>query len=109
MQYNKQFSGPVNEIATQFNSLQSAIAGLERVHELLDEVPEVKEPAGAVALENVKGEVEFKQVVFGYLPDTPVLRGVSLYAAPGSTTAIVGPTGAGKTTHGQPADALLRC
>jgi len=98
MQYNKQFSGPVNEIANQFNALQSAIAGLERVHELLDADPEIAAPADAVALESVEGEVEFEQVAFGYQPATPVLKGVSLRAAPGSTTAIVGPTGAGKTT-----------
>jgi ATP-binding cassette subfamily B multidrug efflux pump len=98
MQYNKQFSGPVNALATQFNTLQSAIAGLERVYEVLDEAPETEDQPGAVSLENVAGDVQFQDVIFGYRPDKMVLRDVSLHAEPGRTIAIVGPTGAGKTT-----------
>lgn len=98
IQYNRQFSGPVNELANQFNSLQAAIAGLERVHELLDEVAEQADRPHANALHKTAGEVEFENVSFGYRPDVPVLKDISLHASPGSTIALVGPTGAGKTT-----------
>lgn len=98
MQYNKQFSGPVNELANQFNSLQSAIAGLERVHELLDEATELPDSPDAAVLNEVAGAVEFQNVSFEYRPGSPVLKRVSLHATPGATIAIVGPTGAGKTT-----------
>lgn len=98
MQYNKQFSGPVNELANQFNSLQSAVAGLERVYELLDEPAEQEDTPGATELSNVTGDVQFHNVSFAYRVGEPVLKNISLHASPGSTIAIVGPTGAGKTT-----------
>ncbi len=98
MQYSKQFSGPVNELANQFNSLQSAIAGLERVYELLDQPQELSDPDDAIAISSIDGDVQFQEVQFGYLPDSLVLQDVSLHAEPGQTIAIVGPTGAGKTT-----------
>ena len=96
--YSRQFGRPLNEIATLFNTIQGAVAGAERVFELIDETPEhvvAAAPAGDTA---VRGDVLFDDVSFAYTPDAPVLRHVSLHASPGQTVALVGPTGAGKTT-----------
>ena len=98
LNYSQQFNRPLNQLATLFNSLQSALAGAERFFEILDEPPEIVDEPGAVALERVNGEVEFDGVTFGYDPEVPVLKNVSLHAHPGQTIALVGPTGAGKTT-----------
>jgi len=94
--YSRQFGRPLNEIANLFNTIQGAIAGAERVFALIDEAPESQETAAALA--TVKGEVIFEDVSFAYTPAAPVLKGVSLHARPGQTIALVGPTGAGKTT-----------
>jgi len=95
--YAGRFSRPLNQIAQLFNSIQSALAGAERVFEVMDETPDLDAP-DARAVEHVAGDVVFDGVSFGYEPSVPVLRQVSLHAEPGQTFALVGPTGAGKTT-----------
>lgn len=89
---------PIGQIAVMWTNVQSAIAGSERIFELLDEEPEIQDPPQPVAMDRLKGRVEFHHVSFHYNPDEPVLDRVSLIARPGETVAIVGPTGAGKTT-----------
>ena len=96
--YARQFTFPINMIANLYNTIQSAIAGAERVFQIIDEPPEMPDAPDALPLEYVRGEVVFDQVCFGYNPDTPVLKEVNLHAKPGQTIALVGPTGAGKTT-----------
>ncbi len=96
--YSRQFTRPINELANQFNMLQSAIAGAERCFEMMDEEPEPLDEAGAVDLENIAGAVQLQNVNFEYEPDVPVLKDVNLDVRPGETIALVGPTGAGKTT-----------
>ena len=96
IQYVRQFNQPLTQVAGMYNTCQSGVASAERVFDFLDE-PE--EPASATAvLPSGRGRVEFRGVWFGYSPDTPVIEDLSLVAEPGSTVAIVGPTGAGKTT-----------
>jgi ATP-binding cassette subfamily B multidrug efflux pump len=95
--YSGRLSFPLNQIAQLFNSIQSALAGAERVFELMDETPETDVP-NAQPLENIHGEVTFDRVNFGYQAGVPVLKNVSLHAEPGQAIALVGPTGAGKTT-----------
>lgn len=96
--YSRQFNRPLNELANQFNTLQSAIASAERVFQIMDEVPEPVDPPDAVELDHVKGDVEFRNVYFSYKKGEPVLKNISFHAYPGQTIALVGPTGAGKTT-----------
>jgi ATP-binding cassette subfamily B multidrug efflux pump len=96
--YSRQFSRPLNEIANLYNSIQSALAGAERVFAILDERPELVDAPDALSLTKIKGDVVFEDVSFGYDKATPVLSHVSLHAKPGETVALVGPTGAGKTT-----------
>ena len=96
--YTKHFLRPVNQIATQMNTLQSAVAGAERVFEMLDEQPLVVSKPGAVVLSEPKGEVVFEHVSFGYTPEKQILKDISFTAKPGQVVAIVGSTGAGKTT-----------
>lgn len=96
--YSKQFTRPLNEIANTFNTFQAGVAGAERVFEVIDEKEEKEDPKEAKVLQNVKGEVVFDHVSFGYDPLHPVLKNVSFRVKPGSTIALVGPTGAGKTT-----------
>ena len=96
--YSRKFSGPINEAANIVAELQSALAAGERVFKLIDENPELEDCEDAVVLENVQGAVAFHQVDFGYTKDRPILKKVSFEAKPGQTIAIVGPTGAGKTT-----------
>ncbi|WP_214070143.1 ABC transporter ATP-binding protein [Mucilaginibacter sp. dw_454] len=98
LQYSRQFGRPVNEISGQYNSLQAALAGAERIFQIMDEVPETSDAPEAVTLANVKGEVEFKAVTFGYDAGKTVLRHISITAKPGQKIALVGSTGAGKTT-----------
>jgi ATP-binding cassette subfamily B protein len=98
IQYSRQFSMPLTQLASMANVLQSGIASAERVFELLDapeEVAEVDEPHAA---QQARGRVEFDHVSFAYQPDKPLIEDLSLVAEPGRTVAIVGPTGAGKTT-----------
>ena len=96
--YARQFTRPVNEMANQFNQIQSMIAGAERVFALIDESKEVPDAEKAVELTTVRGDVQFDQVSFGYEPEKKVLQSVSFHAKPGQMIALVGPTGAGKTT-----------
>ncbi len=98
VQYSRKFSGPINEIANITGELQSAFAAAERVFRLLDEPAEPADAADATTLTDVRGEVALRDVCFGYTPDRPVIRHFDLHAPPGSLIAIVGPTGAGKTT-----------
>lgn len=96
--YSRKFSGPINEVANIIAELQSALAAGERVFRLIDEPPETPDAPDAIELENAQGLVEMKNVSFGYVKDLVILHDLSLVAKPGSVTAIVGPTGAGKTT-----------
>lgn len=96
IQYVRQFNQPLTQVAGMYNTLQSGVASAERVFELLDADEESAEPD--VELPAGPGRVEFDRVSFGYRPDRPVIHDLSLVAEPGSTVAIVGPTGAGKTT-----------
>ncbi len=98
IQYSRQFTQPIVQAASIANILQSAVASAERVFELMDEREMVRDPEKPVVLTNVRGEVAFEDVSFRYLPDTPLIENLSLTAEPGHTVAIVGPTGAGKTT-----------
>ena len=98
VQYSRKFSGPINEIANIIGELQSAFAAAERVFRLIDELPEKPDAQSAKVLEDVYGEVLVKNVSFGYTPDKTVIHNFSMKAEKGSLVAIVGPTGAGKTT-----------
>ncbi|WP_412990944.1 ABC transporter ATP-binding protein [Neobacillus sp. 3P2-tot-E-2] len=95
--YSRQFVRPLNDLAQIFNMLQSGVAGAERVFEILDEQEEPDDLPDAVVLNN-KGHVVFENVSFGYRGDVPILKNVSFESDIGSSTALVGPTGAGKTT-----------
>ena len=97
IQYVRQFNQPLTQVASMYNSLQSGIASAERIFDLLDAQEESAEPTAAAPAAGT-GRVQFEHVSFGYRPDTPVIEDLSLIAEPGSTVAIVGPTGAGKTT-----------
>jgi ATP-binding cassette subfamily B protein len=85
-------------LADLYNQIQAALAGAERVFEVIDTVPELQDAPGAQALHEIRGHVIFDHVNFRYVPDSPVLRDICLEALPGQTIALVGPTGAGKTT-----------
>ena len=98
VQYSRKFSGPINEIANIIAELQSAFAAAERVFTLIDAEPEPEDAADAVPLEDVQGDVRLEHVDFSYVSGTPIVQDLSFHAKPGSLTAIVGPTGAGKTT-----------
>ena len=95
---SRQFSRPINELANQFNSIQSAIAGAERVFDVMDQDPEKDGGMIFLTQSDVKGDVEFKDVNFGYDPAKPVLKDFSIDVKTGQKIALVGPTGAGKTT-----------
>ncbi|MBR2634026.1 MAG: ABC transporter ATP-binding protein [Clostridia bacterium] len=94
--YAKQFSRPINEIAQLYGTIQTAIAGAERVFALMDEPDE--DNSGSVCMDRVKGEVEFKNVNFSYVPEKRVLHDFNLKVKPGQKIALVGATGSGKTT-----------
>jgi len=98
LSYSKQFTQPLNNIAGMFNSIQSALAGAERVFEILDTPEELPDIKDASEVENPVGEVEFKDVTFSYQENQPVLKNISFYVPPGKVIALVGETGAGKTT-----------
>lgn len=98
VQYSRKFSGPINEIANIIGELQSAFAAAERVFRLMDELPETPDAAGAKILDDVYGEVLAENVSFGYTPEKTVIHNFTMRAEPGNLIAIVGPTGAGKTT-----------
>ncbi|HIZ83897.1 MAG TPA: ABC transporter ATP-binding protein/permease [Firmicutes bacterium] len=96
--YSRKFSGPINEIANILSELQSAMAAAERVFRLIDQEPEPADAPDAAVLSDVEGRVDFSHVRFGYLPGKTVIHDLNLHAEPGNLIAIVGPTGAGKTT-----------
>lgn len=98
LQYSRQFGRPINELASLYNSIQAAIAGAERIFQVIDEEPEQEDAPESVSISNVKGDLEMKNVYFGYKPEKLILKGVSLHATPGTKIALVGETGAGKTT-----------
>jgi ATP-binding cassette subfamily B protein len=98
IQYSRQFSQPLTQVASMANLMQSGVASVERVFELLDAAEQTPDPPHAINRSAVRGRVEFDHVAFRYLPDKPLIDDLSLVAEPGQTVAIVGPTGAGKTT-----------
>ena len=98
IQYVSRFNRPITEIASTTSTMQSLLAASERIFEFLNEPEEEPDPDPAKTIEKVKGEVEFHDVNFGYFEDKPVIRNFSVKVKPGMNVAIVGPTGAGKTT-----------
>jgi ATP-binding cassette subfamily B protein len=96
--YTQQFNRPVQQIATFWTNIQSAVAGAERIFGILDEQPDLMDKPDAPALPEVSGHVKYQAVLAEYNPGEPVLKGIDIEAKPGETVAIVGPTGAGKTT-----------
>lgn len=98
LQYVQRFNQPIQQIALVWTNLQSAIAGGERIFNLLDETPDITDKPNAKPMPQIRGKVEFINVVAGYEDDQPVLKGVNFTAESGQMVAIVGPTGAGKTT-----------
>jgi ATP-binding cassette subfamily B protein len=98
IQYSRQFTQPLSQLGSMANLLQSGVASGERVFELLDETEEDPDATEAESAHHAAGRLEFEDVAFSYSPDKPLIQGLSLTAKPGSTVAIVGPTGAGKTT-----------
>ena len=106
--YSRQFSRPVNELSLQMNTIFAALAGAERVFEVMDEIPEAADPSNAIEIcaeanqkkgaKRIKGEVTLKDVTFGYTPDKTILNRINVAAEPGQKIAFVGSTGAGKTT-----------
>ena len=98
VQYSRKFAGPINEFSNILHEFQSAFSAAERVFAILDEKPEKEDAPDAKPLTDVKGEVLLQNVTFGYTPERTILKNVSVNANKGHTVAIVGPTGAGKTT-----------
>ena len=98
LQYVSRFNRPITEVASSTSTLQSLLAASERIFEFLNEPEEAPDPENTMAIEKVKGAVKFHDVSFSYLKDTPIIRNFSVSVKPGMKVAIVGPTGAGKTT-----------
>jgi ATP-binding cassette subfamily B protein len=98
IQYSRQFTQPITQLAAITNSIQLTIASAERVFELLDEAEEIPDPVPAAEIANPQGAVEFVHANFGYSADTPLIEDMNIHVSPGQTIAVVGPTGAGKTT-----------
>lgn len=96
--YSRKFSGPINEAANILSEIQSAMAAAERVFRLIDEAPELQDCEHAISLRQVEGNVDMEHVRFGYLPNKTIIHDLNLHAEQGNLIAIVGPTGAGKTT-----------
>lgn len=96
--YLSMFWQPIMDLSNFYNNLVTNMAAAERIFEVLDTEPEIRNADGAQALPPIKGKVEFQHVTFGYDPETPVLQDVSFSVAPGQSIALVGPTGAGKTS-----------
>lgn len=98
LQYSRQFGGPVNELASLYNNLQSALAGAERIFQVMDECSEPVDSKDACSLKGMKGNIVFDRVTFGYEPGQTVLKEISFSVKAGQKVAFVGTTGAGKTT-----------
>ncbi len=96
--YGQNFIQPLRQLANMYNSIQAALAGAERVFEIIDVPSEVDDAPDALSLETIHGHVHFEHVRFGYRPEIPIIKDMSLEARAGKTIALVGPTGAGKTT-----------
>jgi ATP-binding cassette, subfamily B, multidrug efflux pump len=96
--YGQNFIQPLRQLANMYNSIQAALAGSERVFEIIDTTPEVDDAPDAKSAMTIKGHVQFENVNFGYRPDMPIIKNMTLDAKAGETFALVGPTGAGKTT-----------
>lgn len=96
--YGQNFIQPLRQLSNLYNSIQAALAGAERVFEIIDTSPEVADAPNAVSLKSIKGDVRFEHVNFSYQPNIPVIKNMTLNAKAGQTIALVGPTGAGKTT-----------
>jgi ATP-binding cassette subfamily B protein len=96
--YGQNFVSPLRQISNIYNSIQAALAGAERVFEIIDTKPEIADSPDAIEVKKIKGDVTFEHVKFGYLPGTPIIKDMSLEAKAGQIIALVGPTGAGKTT-----------
>jgi ATP-binding cassette, subfamily B, multidrug efflux pump len=96
--YGRNFINPLRQLANMYNSIQAALAGAERVFEIIDTPTEPPDDPQAITLSDLHGHVYFNNVSFGYLSDVPVIKDMTLEAKPGETVALVGPTGAGKTT-----------
>ena len=98
VQYSRKFAGPINEFANIISELQSACSSAEKVFTIIDEKPETPDVEDAVVLSDVEGDVKLENVKFGYVPDRTIIKNLSMHAKKGNVIAIVGPTGAGKTT-----------
>ena len=98
LQYSERFFHPIRDLSEKYNIMQAAMASAERIFALLDAAPEVSAPAQPTKLDGGRGKIEFRDVTFGYEKDHPVIRNVSFTAEPGETVAVVGHTGAGKST-----------
>ncbi|GAB11391.1 putative ABC transporter permease/ATP-binding protein [Gordonia araii NBRC 100433] len=98
IQYSRQFTQPLTQIGSMFNLMQSGVASAERIFDILDAPEEVPDPSAPDSPDDDRGRIEFRDVSFRYLPDVPLIENLSLAAEPGHLVAIVGPTGAGKTT-----------
>ena len=96
--YSRRFAEPLRQLGNLYNQVQGALAGAERIFEIMDTVPDQTDSPQALELSRVSGEVKFEHVRFAYAPEVPVLKDVSIHARPGQRIALVGPTGAGKTT-----------
>ncbi len=96
--YGKNFVSPLQQLANLYNSIQAALAGAERVFQIIDTPSELPDAPDAASLDALRGDVTFEHVRFGYRPDKTILEDMTLHARPGETLALVGPTGAGKTT-----------
>jgi ATP-binding cassette subfamily B protein len=96
--YGQNFVSPLRQISNIYNSIQAALAGAERVFEIIDTKPEIADSLDAIEVKKIKGDVTFEHVKFGYLPSTPIIKDMTLEAKAGQIIALVGPTGAGKTT-----------
>ena len=96
--YSESFFTPIQNLAMMYGEIQSALAGAERIFVILDQEPEVQERQDPIQLDEMRGEIEFKEIKFSYIPDQPILKNINLRIKPGEKIAIFGPTGSGKST-----------